>query len=114
VDVVRSLFYFFVAGLCEIAGGYLVWIWLREGRSAWFGLTGAVVLALCGFVPTLQPAHFGRVYAAYGGVFAVMSILWGWKVDDFIPDRYVYVAYCTSQYFSLVWNSSTSSGLGGS
>jgi small multidrug resistance family-3 protein len=41
-----------------------------------------------GVVATWQPANFGRVYAAYGGVFIIMAILWGWKVDGFIPDRY--------------------------
>jgi small multidrug resistance family-3 protein len=48
---------------------------------------GAFVLVLYGIVPTLQPAHFGRVYAAYGGVFIVLSILWGWKVDKIAPDK---------------------------
>lgn len=49
---------------------------------------GGVVLVLYGVVPTLQPAHFGRVYAAYGGVFIVLSILWGWKIDNIAPDAY--------------------------
>lgn len=86
--MVQSLAYFLLAGLCEIGGGYLVWIWLREGRSAWLGFTGAVLLVLYGFIPTLQPAHFGRVYAAYGGVFIVLSLLWGWQVDEIRPDRF--------------------------
>lgn len=51
-------------------------------------IAGAVVLILYGIVPTLQPANFGRVYAAYGGVFVVLSILWGWKVDNILPDRF--------------------------
>jgi drug/metabolite transporter superfamily protein YnfA len=67
-----------LAGLCEIGGGYLVWLWLREGRGLPVALLGAVVLFLYGVIPTLQPAHFGRVYAAYGGVFGVLSLLWGW------------------------------------
>jgi small multidrug resistance family-3 protein len=46
------------------------------------------VLFLYGIVPTYQPAHFGRVYAAYGGVFVILSILWGWGVDRIAPDRY--------------------------
>jgi small multidrug resistance family-3 protein len=86
--VAKSLALFVVAGLCEIGGGYLVWLWLREGRSIWVAIAGAVVLILYGIVPTLQPANFGRVYAAYGGVFVVLSILWGWKVDNILPDRY--------------------------
>ena len=63
-------------------------LWLREGKSIWVALAGAVVLILYGIIPTLQPASFGRVYAAYGGAFVVMSILWGWKVDNVMPDRF--------------------------
>ena len=83
----KSIFYFVLAGLFEIGGGYLVWLWLREGRSLWYGVMGAFILVFYGIVPTLQPAHFGRVYAAYGGVFIVLSILWGWKVDKIAPDK---------------------------
>jgi small multidrug resistance family-3 protein len=86
--IAKSALLFIVAGLCEIGGGYLVWLWLREGKSLWIAVAGAFVLILYGIIPTLQPAHFGRVYAAYGGVFVVMSILWGWKVDRILPDRF--------------------------
>jgi len=88
LEVAKSVLYFITAGLCEIGGGYLVWLWLREGKSPWVALLGALVLILYGVVPTLQPAHFGRVYAAYGGVFIVLSILWGWLVDKISPDRF--------------------------
>jgi len=86
--VAKSLALFVVAGLCEIGGGYLVWLWLREGKSLWVALAGALVLILYGIIPTMQAANFGRVYAAYGGVFVVLSILWGWKVDNILPDRF--------------------------
>ena len=86
--IFKSLMYFIIAGLFEIGGGYLVWIWIRDGKSFWFGLLGAVLLIAYGFIPTLQPANFGRVYAAYGGVFIVLSILWGWKIDNIKPDVY--------------------------
>lgn len=86
--MVRSLFYFVLAGLCEIGGGYLVWLWLREGRSPWYALPGFIVLMVYGIIPTLQPANFGRVYAAYGGIFIVMALLWGWLVDRIAPDRF--------------------------
>jgi small multidrug resistance family-3 protein len=89
--IAKSVFLFILAGLCEIGGGYLVWLWLREGKSIWVALAGAVFLIFYGIVPTLQPAHFGRVYAAYGGVFVVLSILWGWKVDNIAPDRYDFI-----------------------
>ncbi len=64
MEVTKSLFYFVIAGLCEIGGGYLVWLWLREGKSVGLAVIGALVLVLYGIIPTLQPAHFGRVYAA--------------------------------------------------
>lgn len=91
VDVntlLRSLVFFALAGLLEIGGGYLVWLWLREQKPLYLGLLGAVSLALYGVVATFQPATFGRVYAAYGGVFIVMAVSWGWLVDGVRPDRY--------------------------
>ncbi|MBW4583883.1 YnfA family protein [Aetokthonos hydrillicola Thurmond2011] len=86
--MVKSLLYFMFAGLFEIGGGYLVWLWLREGKSVWLGVCGGVALAMYGAIATLQPANFGRVYAAYGGVFIAMAMLWGWKIDGIAPDRY--------------------------
>ncbi|MFN2431055.1 MAG: YnfA family protein [Cryomorphaceae bacterium] len=88
LEVTRSLSLFALAGLLEIGGGYLVWLSLRSEKPWWFGLLGGVALVLYGIVATWQPANFGRVYAAYGGVFIVMAILWGWKVDGIAPDRY--------------------------
>jgi small multidrug resistance family-3 protein len=88
VGQINSLIYFLLAGLCEIGGGYLIWLWLRENKSVWYGIVGAVVLVLYGIIPTLQPANFGRVYAAYGGVFIVLSLLWGWRIDRIVPDRF--------------------------
>ena len=87
MEIARSLFYFLLAGLCEIGGGYLIWLWLREARSIWYGVFGAIVLIFYGIVPTFQPANFGRVYAAYGGIFIVLSILWGWGIDKKAPDE---------------------------
>ncbi len=84
----KSTVYFIIAGIFEIGGGYLVWLWLREGRSIWYALMGALVLFAYAVIPTLQPAHFGRVYAAYGGVFIVLSILWGWRIDGVTPDKF--------------------------
>jgi small multidrug resistance family-3 protein len=83
-----SLFYFLMAGLCEIGGGYLVWLWLKEDRSIWLGLLGGFLLLVYGVIPTLQQAPFGRVYAAYGGIFVVLSLLWGWQIDQTKPDTY--------------------------
>ena len=88
MEIAKSIFYFALAGLFEIGGGYLIWIWLREGKSIWYAIVGSVALVLYGIVPTLQPANFGRVYAAYGGVFIVASILWGWGIDKKAPDKF--------------------------
>jgi small multidrug resistance family-3 protein len=85
--MMRSLLLFVLAGLCEIGGGYLCWLWLRAGRSPWLGLAGALLLAGYGVVATWQPAGFGRAYAAYGGVFIALALLWGWRVDGVGPDR---------------------------
>jgi small multidrug resistance family-3 protein len=84
----KSLLIFVLAGLCEIGGGFLIWLWLREGKSGWFGLAGAVILILYGIVATWQTSTFARVYAAYGGIFIVMSLVWGYYLDNFRPDRY--------------------------
>jgi small multidrug resistance family-3 protein len=86
--ITQSLGLFVLAGLCEIGGGWLVWQWLRESRYWPWGFIGGLVLILYGVIPTFQPAHFGRVYAAYGGVFIVLSLLWGWIFDGNIPDRF--------------------------
>jgi small multidrug resistance family-3 protein len=83
-----SLFFFFLAGLCEIGGGYLVWLWLREDMSWIIGAVGGFILFLYGIVPTFQPSHFGRTYAAYGGIFIISSIMWGMIVDKKKPDRF--------------------------
>lgn len=85
--LILSLFYFILAGLFEIGGGYLMWQWWREGKSGGLGVLGAIMLVLYGLIPTLQPAHFGRVYAAYGGVFIALALLWGWQVDQVAPDK---------------------------
>ncbi len=88
MNTLASIGLFMLAGLCEIAGGYLVWRWLREGQSLGYAALGAAILVLYGIIPTYQPAHFGRVYAAYGGMFIVLSLLWGWALDGSHPDRY--------------------------
>lgn len=86
--ILRSLFLFFVAGLCEIGGGYLVWLWLREDMSWMLGVLGGFILFLYGIVPTFQPSYFHRIYAAYGGIFIVMALLWGLIFENVFPDFY--------------------------
>lgn len=86
--VIISIFFFVLAGLCEIGGGYLVWLWLREGFGWILGLLGGFVLFAYGIVPTFQPTHFHRIYATYGGVFIIMALLWGWFFEGIQPDFY--------------------------
>lgn len=89
MDVVRSMVLFLVAALAEIGGAWLVWQGVREQRGLlWVG-AGIVALGAYGFVATLQPdANFGRILAAYGGVFVAGSLGWGMVMDGFRPDRF--------------------------
>ncbi|MCT1539025.1 MULTISPECIES: YnfA family protein [Lysinibacillus] len=83
-----AILLFILAGIGEIDGGYLIWLWLREGKPFYWGIIGGIALALYGVVATFQSfPTFGRVYAAYGGVFIVLSILWGWGIDGKKPDH---------------------------
>jgi small multidrug resistance family-3 protein len=80
---------FVLAGLCEIGGGYLVWGWIREHKPLLWALIGGLILAAYGVVAALQPiTEFGRTYAAYGGVFIALALVWGRVIDGFRPDRY--------------------------
>jgi small multidrug resistance family-3 protein len=88
MEIIKSLIVFILAGFCEIGGGYMIWLWLKEGKSGWLGFVGALILIFYGIIATLQNTTFGRAYAAYGGIFIVMSILWGWKIDHIDPDKY--------------------------
>ena len=86
--ILKSVLIFLLAGLCEIGGGYLVWLWLRDGKPLWYGLLGAGILIAYGIVATWQTANFARTYATYGGFFIVMSLLWAYKFDNFKPDKF--------------------------
>ena len=86
--IIQTTLYFIVAGLFEIGGGYLIWLWIIEDHFIGIGLLGVLILFLYGIVPTLQPSHFHRIYAAYGGVFIVMAMIWGWIFDGTSPDRF--------------------------
>ncbi|MEV5713823.1 YnfA family protein [Amycolatopsis mediterranei] len=87
--VLRSIVLFLAAAVCEIGGAWLIWQGIREHRGLlWIG-GGVVALGVYGFVATLQPdAHFGRILAAYGGVFVAGSLAWGVVADGYRPDRY--------------------------
>ena len=86
--VLYTLGLFFLAALLEIGGGYLVWKWLRIDKRKIFGVIGGLVLFSYGIIMTFQPADFGKVYATYGGIFVVSSIIWGYWVDKKKPDKF--------------------------
>jgi small multidrug resistance family-3 protein len=89
VTVLRVLALFVLAAIAEIGGAWLVWQGVREDKGLAFVGAGIAALAAYGFVATLQPdAHFGRILAAYGGIFVAGSLAWGVVADGFKPDRY--------------------------
>ena len=89
MSVIRSIGLFLLAALAEIGGAWLVWQGVREHRGLLYVGAGVVALGAYGFVATLQPdAHFGRILAAYGGVFVAGSLGWAMLVDGFRPDRW--------------------------
>lgn len=101
-----SILLFAAAGLAEIGGGYLIWLWLREGKPLWYGGLGGIILVLYGILPTLQNfPSFGRVYAAYGGVFIFLAVLWGWVVDKKAPDFYDWLGaiICLAGVAIMLW-----------
>ena len=90
--IIKSAILFVLAGLAEIGGGYLVWLWLREKKHIFVGVAGGIILVIYGVIPTFQDyPNFGRVYAAYGGIFIILSLLWGWGIDKKKPDRYDWI-----------------------
>jgi small multidrug resistance family-3 protein len=85
VTVLKLLLLFGLTALAEIAGCYLPWLWLKQQGSIWLLLPAAFSLLLFVWLLTLHPAAAGRVYAAYGGVYVVVALLWLWLVDGVKP-----------------------------
>ena len=88
MTLIKSITIFILAGFCEIGGGYLIWLWLKQGKPVYYGVLGGLILSLYGVVATLQNSNFAKVYATYGGFFIVMSLLWAYKMDNYSPDKY--------------------------
>jgi len=89
MTIVRSIALFVLAAFAEIGGAWLVWQGVREHRGLLVAGAGVLALGAYGFVATLQPdSHFGRILAAYGGIFVAGSLVWAMVVDGFRPDRY--------------------------
>lgn len=86
--ILKTILIFILAGIFEIGGGYLVWLSIREDRPLWYGVLGGAILILYGMVVTLQTASFAKVYATYGGFFIVLSLVWAFVFEKYIPSKY--------------------------
>ncbi len=85
---IKTFLLFAATAVAEIVGCYLPWLWLRQGHSAWLLLPAAASLAVFVWLLTLHPDASGRVYAAYGGVYVAMALIWLWLVDGIQPTRW--------------------------
>ncbi len=88
MPIVRSLALFAITAVAEIIGCYLPYLWLRKSGSIWLLLPAALSLVIFSWLLTLHPAAAGRVYAAYGGVYIAVAMLWLWKIDGVSPTRW--------------------------
>ncbi len=86
--LLKTIFIFILAGICEIGGGYLIWQSIREDKPVWYGVLGGAILILYGVVATFQMSNFAKVYATYGGFFIVLSLVWAFLFDKYVPSRY--------------------------
>lgn len=96
MDVLKTFGLFSVTALAEIVGCFLPWLVLRQGKSAWLLLPAALSLALFAWLLTLHPTAAGRVYAAYGGVYIGVAILWLWAVDGIRPSTTDWIGVAVS------------------
>ena len=85
---IKTLVLFIITALAEIAGCYLPYLWLREGKSIWLLVPAGISLALFAWLLSLHPTAAGRVYAAYGGVYITVALLWLWSVDGIRPSAW--------------------------
>ncbi|MGR6033926.1 MAG: YnfA family protein [Candidatus Nitrosoglobus sp.] len=88
MGIIRTIGLYSITALAEIAGCYLPYLWLRKGGSVWLLIPAALSLALFAWLLTLHPYSTGRVYAAYGGVYVLMALIWLRLVDGVVPDKW--------------------------
>ncbi|MBK6940890.1 MAG: YnfA family protein [Planctomycetes bacterium] len=84
----KTVLLFVATAVAEIVGCYAAYLWLQKGKTAWLVVPGALSLALFAWLLTLHPSAAGRTYAAYGGVYVTVAVLWLWLVDGVRPDRF--------------------------
>lgn len=96
MEALKTLGLFSMTAVAEIVGCYLPYLWLKEGRSVWLLVPAAISLALFVWLLTLHPQAAGRVYAAYGGVYICVALMWLWAVDAIRPaiTDWIGVAIC--------------------
>ncbi|MBL8496229.1 YnfA family protein [Nitrosomonas sp. JL21] len=82
---IKTLLLFFLTAIAEIIGCYLPYLWLTQGKSVWLLIPAGLSLAIFVWLLSLHPASAGRVYAAYGGVYVFVAILWLWGIDGIKP-----------------------------
>jgi small multidrug resistance family-3 protein len=85
MSIASTFALYVLTALAEIVGCYMWWLWLRQDKSAWFGVAGIVALAIFAWLLTFHEAASGRVYAAYGGVYVCLAIAWLWAIDGIRP-----------------------------
>lgn len=83
--ILRSLGLFFVTAFAELLGSYLMYLWLRQGRSALLAIPAVISLLVFGWLLTLHPGAAARTYAAYGGVYVFSALLWLWLIEHQQP-----------------------------
>ena len=88
IEITKVAALFIATAVAEIAGCYLTWLWLKQGKAAWLLLPAAISLGAFAWLLTLHPHAAGRVYAAYGGVYVALAIAWLWLIDGVQPDRW--------------------------
>jgi len=105
MHIVRTITLFIVAGLAEVGRAYLIWQWVRASKPVLWGFLGLVALLLYGLTQTLQTFNFGRAFAAYGGIFITVAMMWGWQIDGRTPDRWDWlgVSICLVGVVVILW-----------
>ena len=86
--MMKTVGLFVLTAMAEIAGCYLPYLWLRQGKTPWVLVPGGLSLALFAWLLSLHPTAAGRTYAAYGGVYVTVAVFWLWWVDGVRPDRW--------------------------
>lgn len=88
MQAMNTIGLFVLTAVAEIAGCYLPYLWMRQGKSVWLLVPGALSLALFAWLLSLHPTAAGRTYAAYGGVYVAVAVFWLWWIDGVRPDRW--------------------------